>query len=89
MVSTKYGRIMSGKFVKLSLGNHMISHGYDENNKEILEEITSPFSSKLVAISRIKSVSKKYILIDYLDGRWVYWEYEGGFKEIKRKLTKK
>lgn len=43
----------------------------------------------MVAISRMKSVSEKYILIDYLDGRWVYWEYEGAFKAIKKKLSKK
>ena len=79
---------MNSKFIELTLGNHMISHGYDDNNKEILEEVTLAFSKKLVAIDRIKSVSEKYILMDYLDGRWVYWEYEGDYKSIKKKLTK-
>ncbi|NJB70839.1 hypothetical protein GGR42_001301 [Saonia flava] len=79
---------MSGKFIELTLGSHMISHGYDENNKEILEEVAADFSNKLVALSRIKSLSEKYILIDYLDGRWVYWEYEESYKSIKKKLTK-
>ncbi|MBM1108143.1 hypothetical protein JQC67_18470 [Aurantibacter crassamenti] len=79
---------MSEKFIELRLGSHMISHGYDAKNKEILEEVASPFSRKLVAVSRIKSVSEKYILTDYLDGRWVYWEYEGDFKILKKKLTK-
>jgi hypothetical protein len=67
----------------------MVSHGYDSKNKEILEEVAAPFSSKLVAVSLIKSVSEKYVLTDYLDGRWIYWEYEGGFKAFKKKLTKK
>lgn len=77
---------MSKKFIELTLGNHMISHGYDENNKEIVEEVSLPFSKKLVALSRIKSISEKYILIDYLDGRWVYWEYKEDYNDLKKKL---
>ncbi|MRI01545.1 hypothetical protein GH721_13460 [Kriegella sp. EG-1] len=80
---------MSDKFVELSLGSHIISHGYDVDNKEILEKVTAPFARKLVAVSRIKSISEKYILTDYLNGRWVYWEYEDDFKTLKKKLTKK
>lgn len=80
---------MRERFITLRLGSHMISHGYDSENKEILEEVAAPFSSKLVAVSRIKSVSEKYVLTDYLDGRWIYWEYEEGFKAFKKKLTKK
>ncbi|PCJ97422.1 MAG: hypothetical protein COA50_05255 [Flavobacteriaceae bacterium] len=80
---------MKNKFIELSLGNHTISHGYDADNKEILEEIELPFSRKLVAVSRIKSVSEKYILLDYLDGRCVYWEYEESYKAVKKALKKK
>ena len=40
-----------------------------------------------MAMMRIKSVSEKFILTDYIDGRWVYWEYEGDFKTLKKKLT--
>lgn len=73
------------KFIELNLGNHIISHGYDEQNKEITEEVNvEGFSKKVVALSRIKSVSEKYVLTDYLDGRWIYWEYEDGFEEIKK-----
>lgn len=75
---------MRARFIELSLGNNVVSHGYDKNNKELLEEVASPFSKKWVAMSRIKSLSEKYILIDYLDGRWVYWEYEGNYKDIKK-----
>ena len=75
------------KFIELTLGNHMISHGYDKDNNEITEEIiVNKFSKKLVAVSRIKSVSEKYILIDYIDGRWVYWEYQEDFNTIINKL---
>ncbi|MCL6295546.1 hypothetical protein [Jejuia spongiicola] len=79
---------MKSKYIELTLGSHIISHGYDSNNKEITEEVTvSGFSKKIVAISRIKSVSEKYILTDYVDGRWIYWEYEEAFDELKKQLV--
>ncbi len=77
---------MKTKFIELTLGNHLISHGYNKNNQEITEEFEIPFSKKLVAVSRIKSVSETYILIDYLGGRWVYWEYEEDYENIKKLL---
>lgn len=75
------------KFIELSIGSFMISHGYDETNKEIEEHITvQGFAKKLIAVERIKSLSEKYILTDYLDGRWIYWEYEENYKVVKEKL---
>jgi len=56
-------------------------------NEEITEEIKAEgFSKKLVAISRIKSVSEKYILTDYIDGRWIYWEYKEDYEAVKKLL---
>ncbi len=76
------------KFLELTLGSHMIAHGYDDENKEIIEKITvDGFSKKIVAISRIKSVSETYILTDYIEGRWIYWEYEESFEDIKNILV--
>lgn len=78
---------MNEKFIELKLGNHLVVHGFDAENKEVVEEVNvEGFSRKLVAVSRVKSVSEKYILIDYLMGRWVYWEYEGDFESIKKML---
>lgn len=75
------------KFIELNLGSCMISHGFDENNKEIEAYITvQGFAKKLIAVDRIKSLSEKYILTDYLDGRWIYWEYEEDYEVIKEKL---
>ena len=77
-------------FIELTLGNHIISHGYDEHNKEITEEVNvDVFSSKLVAIDRIQSVSEKYILTNYTDGRWIYWEYKEDYSSIKSLLKSK
>ncbi len=74
-------------FIELSLGSHIISHGYEINNKEITEEVkVEGYSKKTIAISRIKSLSEKYILTDYLDGRWVYWEYQEDYKIVKNLL---
>lgn len=75
------------KFIELTVGSYIISHGYDNKNEEILEHVRSEtFSKKIVAISRIKSVSEKYILTDYVDGRWIYWEYEEDFVDVKKTL---
>lgn len=80
---------MDSKFIELTLGSYMISHGYDEENKEITEAVTvDGFSRKIVSIPRIKSVSEKYILTDYIGGRWIYWEYEEGYDAIKNLLIK-
>jgi len=75
-------------FIELTLGSHMISHGFDAKNKEVLEHVNvDGFSKKVIAMSRIKSVSERYILTDYLDGRWIYWEYEEDFDEVKKTLV--
>ena len=80
---------MSTKFIELNLRSHIISHGYDENNKEITEEvIAESFSPKTIAIDRIKSLSDTYILTDYTDGRWIYWEYEESYESVKNQLLK-
>ncbi|CAM1353481.1 hypothetical protein [Tenacibaculum insulae] len=80
---------MSQKFIELHLKNHIISHGYDEKNKEITEEVIADvFSLKTIAISRIKSLSDKYILTDYIEGRWIYWEYKESYELVKKILIK-
>ena len=75
------------KFIELTLGNYVIVHGYNDQNKEIAEQmdIKKP-SKKIIDVSRIKSVSAKYILTDYLDGRWIYWEYEEAYEFVKKAL---
>ena len=78
---------MIQQFIELELGSYTIVHGFDDQQQEIKEEIKVPnHTKKIVAISRIKSISEKYILTDYLCGRWIYWEYKGDFKEIKKVL---
>ena len=65
----------------------MISHGYDETNKEIEERVeVETYAKKTICIERIKSLSERYILTDYLDGRWIYWEYEDDYETLKNKL---
>ncbi len=79
---------MNSEFIELTLGSHIISHGYDDDNKEITEAVkVEGFSKKIVAVSRIKSISEKYILTDYVDGRWIYWEYEEDFEYMKKLLV--
>ena len=76
---------MSKNFIELKLGSHQIVHAFDEQNKEIIEEVkVEGYSKKLVNIERIKSISEKFILTDYAHGRWIYWEYEGDYETIKK-----
>lgn len=75
------------KFIELKLGSHIVVHGYDNDNKEITENVKiEGYSRKLIALSRIKSVSEKYILTDYANGRWIYWEYEESFQTVIKLL---
>ena len=77
------------EFLELTLGSYIISHGYDKNNKEIIVHVPAEnFGKKLIAVSRIKSLSEKYILTDYIDGRWIYWEYKEDYEEVKKLLSK-
>jgi len=74
-------------FIEIVVGNHQILHGFDTDNKEIIEEVVvEKAAKKLVAIERIQSVSEKFILTTYAFGRLVYWEYEGSYEEILEKL---
>ncbi len=80
---------MSVKFIELNLRSHIISHGYDKNNQEITEEVIAErYAPKTIAVHRIKSLSDKYVLTDYTDGRWIYWEYEEPYESVKKQLLK-
>ena len=80
---------MSSKFIEVNLRNHIVSHGYDENNNEItVKVIADNFTPKTIAVNRIKSLSETYILTDYSDGRWIYWEYKESYESIKNQLLK-
>ena len=71
-------------FIKITTGNYRVVHGYDAQNQEIVEtvEVEKPMV-KIVAVSRIQSVSEKYILVTGSHGRLMYWEYEESFEEIQ------
>ncbi|MEA5259431.1 hypothetical protein VB264_16650 [Arcicella aquatica] len=76
------------KFIKITTGNYLIVHGFDANNKEIIEEVTVPQNMvKVVAINRIQSISEKYILVTGSHGRLMYWEYEESFEDLQKQLS--
>ncbi len=76
-------------FIELHLGSYIISHGYDKHNKEVVTRVEADvFGKKMIAVSRIKSISEKYILTDYVDGRWIYWEYREDFEDVQKLLSK-
>ena len=74
-------------FIELTVKNHVILHGFDHHNQEILEEVEVDLAAKkLVAIHRILSVSEKYVLVAYAHDRIIYWEYEEPYETVKRVL---
>lgn len=75
------------RFIEILVKDHLISHGYDENNKEIIEEVfVEKPVKKFLSVDRIQSVSEKYILTTYGFNRLVYWEYQESYEEIKDKI---
>lgn len=74
-------------FIEIDVKLSIISHGYDNQNKEI-EEIfnETDFMKKIVSIDRIQSISEKYILVKSSHDRIMYWEYKGTMAELKQKL---
>ncbi|MGE4234171.1 MAG: hypothetical protein AB7F43_12655 [Bacteriovoracia bacterium] len=74
-------------FIELKIKDYIVMHGFDSNNKEIEETFKAQtFTTKLIAVDRIQSVSEKFVLTTYASGRYIYWEYEGGLSEITKKL---
>jgi hypothetical protein len=76
-------------FTELTVSNMVVWHGLDDDNKEIIEEVTDqPQIKKVVAVSRIQSLTEKYVLVSSAFGRLMYWEYRDGYETIKACLRK-
>ena len=74
-------------FIEVTVSNQIVWHGYDQLNQEIVEHINDqPPVRKIVAVSRIQSISEKYILVSSGFGRMAYWEYHDGYENLKRRL---
>ena len=86
--TSKVQKMSDPKFIEIVVQNQLVSHGFDEENKEILEEvIVEKPSKKLIRVDRIQSISEKYILTSYGFDRLVYWEYEGSYEAMKKLLN--
>jgi hypothetical protein len=76
-------------FISLRVRTAVVVHGYDSENKEVTEEPhDEEFTEKLIALSRIQSISERYVLVTSSHGRVMYWEYEGGMSTLKERLNK-
>lgn len=74
-------------FIRLKVRAAFVVHGYDEQNRELIEQVNEPeFVEKLVRVERIQSVSEKYVLVSSSHGRVAYWEYDGGFAALSARL---
>ncbi len=75
------------KFLSLRVRTAFTVHGYNPDGTEIVESAEEqPFAEKLVAIERILSISEKYLLVSGIQGRVMYWEYEGGLEPLRTLL---
>ena len=74
-------------YLHIKVKDYLIVHGFDQNNKEIIEKITEDkFVEKIINVDRILSITEKYVLTQYAFGRIIYWEYEGDLSSISEKL---
>ncbi|MDF1655583.1 MAG: hypothetical protein P1U34_10775 [Coxiellaceae bacterium] len=75
-------------FIEITVKNHQILHGFDAENKEIIEEVEVDVATKkLININRVLSVSPKFILTSYACDRIIYWEYLEDYEQIKKMIN--
>jgi bisphosphoglycerate-independent phosphoglycerate mutase (AlkP superfamily) len=80
-------QINEPRFIEVTVTNYIIMHGFDASNKEIEEYVKDqPAKKKMISIDRIQSISEKYICTTYAQNRLIFWEYEGGYDNLKKKL---
>ncbi|MEM7331305.1 MAG: hypothetical protein AAF490_04365 [Chloroflexota bacterium] len=74
-------------FIELEVRTALIVHGFDSENREITEEVEDPsFVKKIIARSRILSISEQYVLVSSSHDRVMYWEYKGTMEELKSRM---
>ncbi|MDR7335107.1 hypothetical protein [Roseateles asaccharophilus] len=74
-------------FISVRVRNALVLHGYTDDNQEVVETFSDqPFVEKLLAVSRLQSVSEQYLLVTSSHGRVMYWEYEGSLADIRARL---
>lgn len=80
----------SKEFIEVTVKNHQILHGFDENNQEVIETVeVAAAVKKLIKVDRILSISEKFILTTYAFDRIIYWEYEETYEDLKAMLSSK
>lgn len=76
------------KFILLRVRTVRVVHGFDANNREVIEEVAdAPWADKLLALDRLLSATQGYLLVSGSHGRVMYWEYEGGLEWLNSCLS--
>ena len=76
-------------FIAIETRSYKIVHGFDQQNQEIVEEVTQhQWIKKAVAVSRIQSITEKFIRMHYSHDRIIYWEYRGGMAALLKRMKK-
>ncbi len=75
-------------YIELTVKDHQILHGFDQNNKEIIEKVAADQPvKKLINVDRILSISEQFVLTSYAYGRIIYWEYLDDYAQVKKMLS--
>jgi hypothetical protein len=75
------------RFIEVTVSNYIILHGFDASNKEIEEYVKDQApKKKMISVDRIQSISEKYICTTYANNRLIFWEYNDGYENLKKKL---
>lgn len=76
------------KFIKIECRGYRLIHGFDLENREIEEIVPGEnWIPKIIATSRIQSITERAIRMSYSHGRIIYWEYRGGMESLQRALN--
>ncbi len=76
------------KYIELEVRTALIVHGYDADQKEIVEEVNeTDYVKKLISLDRLQSVSEQYVLVTSSHGRVMYWEYNCSMDQLKKTLS--
>lgn len=76
-------------FIEVHVRTALIVHGFTADNVAVEEAVNeTAYVRKLIAVSRIQSVSEQYLLVEGMAGRQMFWEYQESMDEVVDRLTR-
>lgn len=76
------------KYISARIRACKVYHGYTSDRQPIVDDVPADgFVDKLIRVDRILSITPKYIFIECPHDTAQTWEYEGGFDEMKKRMS--